>query len=174
MFTNEQVGSEKMEITSVFERYESNGGRNDTSWNETMNGDLVLIANYLNTSLDCIRNHYNRHCSSNAQKGLNLLQPINTQMNRAFTEFQESGVVTREERMNQQNPSPSVQLKRYVRRTLDKKIHEREFEVWKGEQKRQQNQNTTVLSFEELYERFTSRKRSHDEMGDNVVAEVIV
>jgi hypothetical protein len=105
---------------------------------------------------------------------LGLLQPINTQMNQAFSEFQESGVVTREERTNQQNPSTVVTLKRYVRRTLDKRIHEREFEVWKWEQMRQHNQNTTVLSFEELYERFTSRKRSHDEMSDNVVVEVIV
>jgi hypothetical protein len=127
-----------------------------------MGADLVLIANYLNTSLDCIRNHYNRHCSSNAQKGLNLLQPINTQMNRAFSEFQESGVMRRGEGLHQQSPS-SVVLKRYVRRTLDQKTHESEFEEWKEEQKRQQNQTTIVLSFEELYERF-AQKRTHEEI----------
>jgi hypothetical protein len=146
-------------ISSVFERHESQG-YNMSGWSETMGADLVLIANYLNTSLDCIRNHYNRHCSSNAQKGLGLLQPINTQMNQAFFEFQESGVVAREASLN---PSSSVVLKRYVRRTLDQKTHEREFEVWKEEQKRQQKQNTTVLSFEELYERF-AQKRTHEEM----------
>jgi hypothetical protein len=150
-------------ISSVFGRDESQGS-STSDWSETIGGDLGLIANYLNTSLDCIRNHYNRHCSSNAQKGLNLLQPINTQMNRAFTEFQESGVVVREERLNQQQ----VVLKRYVRRTLDGKTHKREFEEWKEDQKRQQSQNTTVLSFEELYERFTS-KRTHDEMNEEII-----
>ncbi len=138
-------------ISSVFERHESQGP-NMNGCNETMSEDLVLLANYLNTSMDCIRNHYNRHCSSNAQKGLNLLQPINTQMNQAFSEFQESAVVVREERLNAQYPSsPVMGLKRYVRRTLDQKTHEREFEAWKQERMRQQKQNTSIPSFEEIY-----------------------
>jgi uncharacterized protein YheU (UPF0270 family) len=81
-------------------------------------------------------------------------------MNQAFSEFQDSGVVASEVPLN---PSSSVVLKRYVRRTLDEKTHEREVEEWKEEQKRQQSQTTIVLSFEELYERF-AQKRTHEEI----------
>jgi len=120
-----------------------------------MGADLVLIANYLNTSLDCIRNHYNRHCSSNAQKGLNLFQPISGEMNKTFIESQEGGVVPLEEMEQHKDPV----IKRYVRRTLDKVTHEHEFESWKQELERNQNQNTYIPSFEELYERLGGMKR---------------
>jgi hypothetical protein len=55
------------------------------------------------------------------------------------------------EPIRSQECSPMT-LKRYVRRTLDKKIHEQEFDAWEQERKRQQPQNTSVLSFAELYE----------------------
>ena len=82
-------------------------------------------------------------------------------MNRAFSEFQESGVVRREERSNQQKTSP-VALRRYVRRTLDRKTHEQEFEAWEHKFEKEHQQNTHVPSFEESYERFAQKRKERD------------
>jgi hypothetical protein len=73
---------------------------------------LFLVSNYLNTSLSCIRNHYNRH-PSQMQKGLTLLQPISGQMGDAFKEFQNSISVSSTDELQDNN-----RWKRYVRRTL--------------------------------------------------------
>src|SRR5438105_3969935 len=69
---------------------------------------------YLNTSLDCIRNHYNRH-RSQVQKGLSLLQPLTQDMRDAFQEFQDS--IPLEEEVTE-----STFYKRYVRQSLDQRV----------------------------------------------------
>ena len=119
-----------------------------------MESDFVTVSNYLNTSLDCLRNNYNRHCSSNAQKGLNLLQPISVEMNEAFTSFQNGGLVSLDELIGEK-----VVIKRYVRQTLDQTTNEHEFKTWKQELERYKTQNSAIPSYEELYNRLNSLKR---------------
>ena len=111
-----------------------------------MDMDLVLVSNYLNTSLSCIRNHYNRH-SSQMQKGLNLLQPISGQMGDAFKEFQKSVSVSSTEELQE-----SSRWKRYVRHTLDQEVHEKEFQEWKDSFEKHRRENPSCPTFEELNE----------------------
>jgi hypothetical protein len=135
-------------ITSLFERMET-----QHSQLNQMDMDLVLVSNYLNTSLNCIRNHYNRH-TSQMQKGLALLQPISGQMKDSFKEFQNSVSVSSTE-----EPQENKRWKRYVRRTLDQEVHEKEFQEWREVLERHRKENPTCPTFEELYE--SAKKRKH-------------
>jgi hypothetical protein len=137
-------------ITSLFERMET-----QHSQLNQMDMDLVLVSNYLNTSLTCIRNHYNRHASQ-MQKGLTLLQPISGQMEDAFKEFQNSITV-----LSTEEPQENKRWKRYIRRALDQAVHEKEFQEWKDALERHRKENPSCPTFEELYERNGSKKRKN-------------
>jgi hypothetical protein len=137
-------------ITSLFERMET-----QHSQLNQMDMDLVLVSNYLNTSLNCIRNHYNRHASQ-MQKGLTLLQPISGQMEDSFKEFQNSITV-----LSTEEPQENKRWKRYVRRTLDQDVHEKEFQEWREALERHRKEDPACPTFEELYERNGSKKRKH-------------
>jgi hypothetical protein len=140
-------------ITSLFERMET-----QHSQLNQMDMDLVLVSNYLNTSLNCIRNHYNRH-SSQMQKGLNLLQPISGQMEDAFKEFQNSVSV-----LSTEEPQENKRCKRYVRRTLDQEAHEKEFQEWREALEKHRGENPSCPTFVELYESSGAKKRRHHDV----------
>jgi hypothetical protein len=135
-------------ITSLFERLE----KQHSQFNQ-MDMDLVLVSNYLNTSLSCIRNHYNRH-SSQMQKGLTLLQPISGQMEDTFKEFQNSVSV-----LSTEEPQENKRWKRYVRRTVEQDMHEKEFQEWREALERHRKENPSCPTFEELYERNGSKRK---------------
>src|SRR6185369_7847774 len=86
-----------------------------------LESNLTLVADYLNTSLNCIKNNYNRHVKE-LKKALDLLQPITTEMSEAFETFKDI------------NPTPledvNSRFKRYVRITLDASQHEKQYQEW--------------------------------------------
>jgi hypothetical protein len=133
-------------ITSLFERIETTHSQLNQ-----MDMDLVLVSNFLNTSLSCIQNHYNRHASQ-MQKGLALLQPISENMRDAFQEFQNSIPL-------EQEITESTRYKRYVRRTLDDETHKKEFDHWKESFEAYRRENPSCPTFGELYERNGIKKR---------------
>jgi hypothetical protein len=51
-----------------------------------MDTQLNLVADYLNTSLNCIQNNYNRH-KTQLKTALNLLQPVSKEVGKAFEQF---------------------------------------------------------------------------------------
>jgi len=113
---------------------------------EELENNLNLVADYLNTSLNCIRNNYNRHVTE-LKKALNLLQPITTEMNEAFESFKET------------NPTPfsdtNSRFKRYVRTSLEKEKHDKEYQEWMIEFEKFQKESKSPLSFGEIYGRKT-------------------
>src|SRR5689334_1456294 len=53
----------------------------------------------------------------------------------------------------------NIQWKRYVRRSLDSKTHEKEFQEWRDGLERHRKENPSHPSFEELYERSGAKKK---------------
>jgi hypothetical protein len=53
---------------------------------ELLDSQLNLVADYLNTSLNCIQNNYNRH-KTQLKNALTLLQPVSKEMNDVFEQF---------------------------------------------------------------------------------------
>jgi hypothetical protein len=131
------------------------------SENPSMEIDLTLVSNYLNTSLNCIRNHYNRHVSQ-VQKGLNLLQPLSEEMKNVFQGFQNSIVL-------EQEIPESTPFKRYVRHALDQEIHKKEFQQWTESFETHRRENPSCPAFAELYESYGTKKRKQMSSYDDSV-----
>jgi hypothetical protein len=74
----------RLRISSLFEKREGDTTTNTTAV-EWMDSQLNIVADYLNTSLNCIQNNYNRH-KTQLTKALNVLQPITKEMNEVITE----------------------------------------------------------------------------------------
>jgi hypothetical protein len=74
---------------------------------------LNLVADYLNTSLNCIQNNYNRH-KTQLKNALNLLQPMTKEMGEMFEEFTTSSMSFIEDAMKE---APK-KFNRYVRKTF--------------------------------------------------------
>ena len=117
---------------------------------ERIGVQFELVADYLNISLNCIRNNYNRHVTE-LKKALNLLQPITTEMNSAFKSFKDS------------NPTPledvNSRFKRYVRTSLDQEKHEKEYQEWTKEFEKFQKESKSPSSFDEVYGRNATKRK---------------
>ena len=145
----------RLRISSLFEKEQENIS--------ILDSNLVLAANYLNTSLDCIRNNYNRS-KTDLTKGFNLLQPISKEMNQAFESFK---TIISIEELEKETPK----FKRYIRTTLNDEIHLKEFQEWKKRFEILRNENGSILSFEELYEQ-PSKKRKVRKLRKDSTSEI--
>ena len=145
----------RLRISSLFEKEQENIS--------ILDSNLVLAANYLNTSLDCIRNNYNRS-KTDLTKGFNLLQPISKEMNQAFESFK---TIISIEELEKETPK----FKRYIRTTLNDEIHLKEFQEWKKRFEILRNENGSILSFEELYEQ-PSKKRKVRKLRKDSISEI--
>jgi hypothetical protein len=112
------------------------------------------VADYLNTSLNCIQNNYNRH-KTQLKTALNLLQPVSKEMGKAFEQFKAISPSIVE---NSVKEIPK-NLERYVRKTLDEQQHQKEFREWLIKLEMFRKENPSYPSFDELYGR-TAKKRT--------------
>jgi hypothetical protein len=71
----------RLKISSLFQKR----GESTTPV-ELLDSQLHLVADYLNTSLNCIENNYNRH-KTQLKNALTLLQPVSKEMGEAFEQF---------------------------------------------------------------------------------------
>ena len=72
----------RLKISSLFKKREGDS----TTPVELMDSQLHLVADYLNTSLNCLQNNYNRH-KTQLKNALNLLQPVSKELGEAFEQF---------------------------------------------------------------------------------------
>jgi hypothetical protein len=71
----------RLRISSLFQKR----GESTTPV-ELLGSQLHLVADYLNTSLNCIENNYNRH-KTQLKNALTRLQPVSKEMGEAFEQF---------------------------------------------------------------------------------------
>jgi hypothetical protein len=90
-----------------------------------MDSQLHLVADYLNTSLNCIQNNYNRH-KTQLMNALTLLQPVSKEMNEAFDKFKVDSGSLAEDALKE---APK-KMERYIRMSLDEEQHRKDFEWW--------------------------------------------
>jgi hypothetical protein len=140
----------RLRISSLFEKREGN----TTTPMELMDTQLNLVADYLNTSLNCIQNNYNRH-KTQLKTALNLLQPVSKEMKNAFEQFKVISPSIVEDKLNEVPKN----LERYVRMTLDEQLHQKEFREWLIKLEMFRKENPSYPSFDELYGR-TAKKRT--------------
>jgi hypothetical protein len=109
----------RLKISSLFQKR----GESTTPV-ELLDSQLNLVADYLNTSLNCIQNNYNRH-KTQLKNALTLLQPVSKEMGEAFEQFKGITGSLTEDTMKE---APK-KFDRYVRKTLE---HEQDCKKWKA------------------------------------------
>jgi hypothetical protein len=125
---------------------------------ELLDSQLNLVADYLNTSLNCIQNNYNRH-KTQLKNALTLLQPVSKEMGEVFEQFKGITGSIVEDTMKE---APK-KFDRYVRKTLEHEQHEQDCKKWNSELEAFQKENPTYPSFDELYGKvIKKRKRKED------------
>jgi hypothetical protein len=140
----------RLRISSLFEKKEGN----TTTPVELMDTQLNLVADYLNTSLNCIQNNYNRH-KTQLKTALNLLQPVSKEMKTVFEQFKSISPLIVENAVKEMPKN----LERYVRMCLDEQQHQKEFREWLLKLEMFRKENPLYPSFDELYGR-TAKKRT--------------
>jgi hypothetical protein len=140
----------RLRISSLFEKREGN----TTTPVELMDTQLNLVADYLNTSLNCIQNNYNRH-KTQLKTALNLLQPVSKEMKTVFEQFKSISPLIVENAVKEMPKN----LERYVRMCLDEQQHQKEFREWLLKLEMFRKENPLYPSFDELYGR-TAKKRT--------------
>jgi hypothetical protein len=140
----------RLKISSLFQKREGDS----TTPVELLDSQLHLVADYLNTSLNCIQNNYNRH-KTQLKNALNILQPVSKEMDEAFEEFKSNSGSIVEETLKE---APK-KFERYVRKTLEAEQHQEEFNKWREELEMFQKENPSYPSFEELYGKVTTRRK---------------
>jgi hypothetical protein len=117
-------------------------------------GCRMLNADYLNTSLNCIQNNYNRH-KTQLKNALNLLQPVTKEMGEMFEEFKSSSMRFIEDAMKE---APK-KFNRYVRKTLDMEQHRADYAQWHTEFEAFQKENPSYPSFDEVYGKVVKKRK---------------
>jgi hypothetical protein len=143
----------RLKISSLFAKR----GNDVVTPVELMDVQLNLVADYLNTSLNCIQNNYNRH-KTQLKKALNILQPVSKEMNEVFEEFKSASVSLVESVLKE---APK-KMNRYVRRTLDEEQHRVEYAEWKKEFDQFRVECPEYPSFDEMYGRVMKRRKKKE------------
>jgi hypothetical protein len=155
----------RLKISSLFQKR----GESTTPV-ELLDSQLNLVADYLNTSLNCIENNYNRH-KTQLKNALTLLQPVSKEMGEAFEQFKGISVSLVENSMKE---APK-RFDRYVRKTLEEEQHVNEYKEWQNELEAFQKENPSYPSFDEIYGKVTmKRKRNEDTTGSEKVEDTVV
>jgi hypothetical protein len=137
---------------------------------ELLDSQLHLVADYLNTSLNCIENNYNRH-KTQLKNALTLLQPVSKEMGEAFEQFKSTSGPLVEETMKE---APK-RFDRYVRKTLEEEQHAKEYNKWQNGLEVFQKENPSYPSFDEMYGKVTTkRKRKEDTTGSEKVESTVI
>ena len=89
------------------------------------------------------------------------MQPISVEMRNAFNTFQNAIPFSLTEEIQE-----NTRWKRYVRRSLDSKVHEKEFQECRDALERHRKENPSHPSFAELYERSGVKKRKHTDVQE--------
>ena len=140
----------RLKISSLFEKRESN-----TSVPvELLDTQLNLVADYLNTSLNCIQNNYNRH-KTQLKTALNLLQPVTKEMGEMFEDFKIASIDLIEDSLKE---APK-KFQRYVRKTLDLEQHRADYAQWCKEFEKFREENPSHPSFDELYGKLVKKRK---------------
>ena len=140
----------RLKISSLFEKRESN-----TSVPvELLDTQLNLVADYLNTSLNCIQNNYNRH-KTQLKTALNLLQPVTKEMGEFFEEFKMASIDLIEDVLKE---APK-KFQRYIRKTLDLEQHRADYAQWCEEFEKFREENPSHPSFDELYGKLVKKRK---------------
>jgi len=143
----------RLRISSLFEKRE--GDSTTTTSVEWMDSQLNIVADYLNTSLHCIQNNYNRH-KTQLNKALNVLRPITNEMKEMFSEVKQVSKPLVRNTLKQ--PTTKV-FDRYVRKTLDNEQHLSEYGQWQKEFEEFRNKNPSYPSFDELYGNLSKKRK---------------
>jgi hypothetical protein len=141
----------RLKISSLFEKREGN----TTLPVEWMDSQLNLVADYLNTSLNCIQNNYNRH-KTQLTKALDLLQPITKEMSAMFIDVIQGSKELVEKTLRQ--PSTKV-FDRYVRKTVDTVQHDADYAHWRKEFEEFRKKHPSYPSFDELYKKVVKKRK---------------
>jgi hypothetical protein len=148
----------RLKISSLFQKREGDS----TTPVELLDSQLHLVADYLNTSLNCIQNNYNRH-KTQLKNALNILQPVSKEMNEAFDKFKDGSGSIVEEALKE---APK-KMERYVRMSLDEEQHRIDFGEWWIKLEEFQKENPSCPSFEELYGKVIMKRKRVIGLGED-------
>src|SRR5579872_1043365 len=152
-----KIDMRRLKISNLFKRQAESRSPLEVEQN------LLLVANYLNTSLNCVRNNYDRS-KSDLNTALDLLQPINGELSQTIEGFKDNigSMVDLNSVKNAQ-----IKFKRYVRTTLNETLHKAQFKKWMSEFKRFKREHSKFTSFDEVYGKTGKRKRKFDEYSES-------
>jgi hypothetical protein len=159
----------RLKISSLFQKR----GESTTPV-ELLDTQLNLVADYLNTSLNCIQNNYNRH-KTQLKNAWTLFQPVSKEMGEVFEQFKGITGSLVEDTMKE---APK-RFDRYVRKILDAERHEDDCKKCKLNWANSRRSIHRIPSFDELYgkvikkrKRKETTKRDTDSQEDEISDEM--
>src|SRR5579872_4666161 len=152
-----KIDMRRLKISNLFKRQTESKSPLEVEQN------LLLVANYLNTSLNCIRNNYDRS-KSDLNTALDLLQPISTELNQTIEGFKDN-IGSMVDLNSVQNAH--IKFKRYVRNTLNESLHKTQFKKWMKEFKKFKRDQSEIISFDDVYGKTSKRKKKFDEYSES-------